>query len=749
MTRQSRENRRRIQRAVMSRAIPAQLLGVLLVVAFGCTEASMAANDLMTADELNRAQSRLDSEELVEGVPDEMSWLDAHTARYRLTTRGVSQDKVIVAETGNPVSINDGLGIRDDCSRVEALHCSPGISTAVGDRILSPDRHWAAFVREHNLWLQRLSDSREFQLTFDGIKDFGYGEMPDAVATPLSDIVHGDQSQARVMWSPDSRRIITYRADQRLVEPAAVIQYIDPGHDASRPKVFLPRRHFPGDANVATAQLIVFDVATRTRVELQIPPLTMAYEPLSVDPDDSEGWRLHTGLVKWNSHSDKVYVVSETRGFGAYTLYAIDASSGKAHAVFTEVKRDARYVQPSIYRYPPEIYSLDDDRTIMVSQRDGWAHLYSYKTSGTNQPISRLTQGEWNVGKILKIDESHGWLYFSGVGKEAGDPYLRQVYRVHLKGGVPERLTPEDADHEAHFSPDGAYFLDIFSTVNTPPTLVLRRADGKLIKKLATANIDSLLATGMVLPERFHVKARDGVTDIYGVLYRPRNFDAAKHYPIIDYDYGSQNTIHASRTFQLLPEQSFNELGYVLVTIDGMGTPMRSVAFRDIEDYRGAAGLGDHPGAIRQLATRYPFIDADRAGIYGCSGGGYGAALGILKYPEFYKVAVSAYGNNDQRLYSLQVGERYLGMPDANPEVYASQATKRLAGNLQGKLLLIQGLMDDLVNPAIVFQFAQALIDADKPFDMMIFPNDSHCDDSPYYWKVVWRYFKQNLQPED
>ena len=370
-----------------------------------------------------------------------------------------------------------------------------------------------------------------------------------------------------------------------------------------------------------------------------------------------------------------------------------------------------------------------------------------------------------------RVDAERGWVYFTAGGREEGrDPYFRHLYRCTLDGADLTLLTPEDADHTVTFSPSGAYFVDTYSRVDLPPVSVLRRADGTLIDTLEEADISALTEMGWRAPERFTVKARDGVTDLYGCIFRPTNFDPSRTYPVLDSIYPGPQTIHTPKAFgggdtggrNFWQDQALAELGFIVVTIDGMGTPYRSKAFVDVAygaHFGEAGGLEDHIVGLRQLAARDPSLDLSRVGIYGHSGGGFASAHALLSFPDFYKVAVSSAGNHNQMGYLAGWGERYIGMPEGDN--YAGQVNATLAGNLRGKLLLVHGEMDDNVHPSLTMQLADALIAANKDFDLLIIPFTNHAFfdlrwgleaadrfvslSHPYFVRKRWDYFVTHL----
>jgi dipeptidyl-peptidase 4 len=373
------------------------------------------------------------------------------------------------------------------------------------------------------------------------------------------------------------------------------------------------------------------------------------------------------------------------------------------------------------------------------------------------------------VARLAQVHEGERWVAFTALGREPGvDPYHNQLCRVSLDGAPGDgpfdgatRLTSGDGDHTVRYSPDGAWFVDIVSDTTTPPVTTLHDASGSRIATLERADVSTLLATGWTPPERFHAKARDGVTEVYGVVIRPTGYDPVGSYPVIDYIYGGPQTTIAPTTFTdatpftdpfrngrgsgFWQAQAIAELGFVVVMIDGLGMPGRSRAFHD-RSYRDLAdaGIPDHIAAIRQLGDRDPALDTGRVGIYGHSAGGYASARAILDHGDFYSVCVSSAGNHDHRTDKASWVERYM-----SPEVgehYDAQANRTIAHQLTGRLLLVHGEMDENVHPAATLALADALIRANRDFDLLIIPNRPHrLDDDPYFLRRRWDYFVRHL----
>lgn len=524
-----------------------------------------------------------------------------------------------------------------------------------------------------------------------------------------------------------------------------------------RPLLHSYRYALVGDPNLPLAELMVFDVEKKTRTVLKTDP----YLVLFVSP-------IATKRAWWSEDSRKVYFVEEERAMKAVRLKAADALTGETRSMIEE--KGATYIELNLLAdSAPNVRILENGAEIIwFSERDGWAHLYLYDGK-TGTLKNQITKGPWVVRDILRVDEKNRWVYFTGGGREKGrDPYYQHLYRIKLDGSGLELLTPEDADHSVtdfaetpstfellpRLSPSGRYFVDTYSRMDLAPISLLRDADGRLVRELERADIEPLLATGWKWPERIVVKARDGTTDLYGLIYKPSNFDPAKKYPIIDGIYPGPQSIRTPKSFgtdllsisDFCKDVSLAELGFIVVNIDGLGTPFRSKAFHDFGygKMEEAGGLEDHIAGLKQLAISRPYMDLSRVGIYGHSGGGFASTHAILAYPDFYKVAVSSSGNHDQRSYLACWGEQYQGLLQGDN--YKAQANAGLAANLKGKLLLVHGDMDDNVHPAMTLQVVDALIKANKDFDLLILPNRNHSYGlDPYFTRRKWDYFVKNL----
>jgi dipeptidyl aminopeptidase/acylaminoacyl peptidase len=599
----------------------------------------------------------------------------------------------------------------------------------------SPDGTKAAFIRDHNVWVRDVASGAETQLTTDGTKDFGY-------ATDNAGWTHSDR--AILTWSPDSKRIATFQHDGRGVRDMHLVST-----NVGAPRLESWKYPLPGDSVIFRIHRVVLNVAGEPKmVRFQMP----------ADPHRStvsDHIACSGGTIcdaQWFPDGSQMAFVSSSRDHKVATFRIADARTGAVRTLFEERSQtqvgDAS-LDEELWKVLPASNEL-----IWWSQRDNWIHLYLYDLA-TGRLKNRITTGDGNVATIVRVDEKARQIYFLGQGKEAGrDPYYQHLYRIGFDGKGQTLLTPEDAHHVVSMSPDGRHFVDTYSTPTTPPVTVLRDATGKLVQTLEKADVSRLVAAGWKAPTPIRVKARDGKTDIYGLMFTPSNLDSTRKYPIVNYIYpGPQSGSVGSRSFSPArgDHQALAELGFVVVAIDGMGTPGRSKAFHDA--YYGRMGdntLPDQIAGMKELAQRYRFIDLEKAGIWGHSGGGFATAAAMFRHPEFFKVGIAESGNHDNRNYEDDWGERYQGLlvKNGNTDNYADEANQTHAAKLQGKLFLIHGEMDDNVPPYNTQLVVDALVKAGKDFDLLMLPHARHGygADSPYVMRRRWDYFVRHLQ---
>lgn len=608
-------------------------------------------------------------------------------------------------------------------------------TTRLNDRTenLSPDGKLAAFIRDYNLWVRDLSNNKETQLTTDGIRDFGYAT--DNAGWKKSD-------RPIIAWSPNSKKIATYQQDQRNVSDMYLVTT-----NVGKPKLESWKYPLPGDKNIITIQRVIIDVDGAKVTRLKLPP----------DPhrgtlcDDISCGGKDFGDVEWNKDASQLAFVSSSRDHKQATFYIADAAAGTIYEILKEnVTTQFESGQGmSNWRYLPA-----SNEIIWFSERDDWGHLYLYNAV-TGKLKNQITKGDWAISRLLKVDEKNRTLYFLAGGREQGrNPYFSYLYKIGFDGKNLTLLTPEDGNHQVTLSPSGNYFIDSYSKQDVPPVMVLRKVDGKLITTLEKATISRLRASGWKPPTPIVVKARDGKTDLYGLMYTPSNLDENKKYPIINYIYpGPQGGSIGNWSFQVAKgdNQALADLGFIVVSIEGTCNPLRSKSYHDL-CYGNMADntLPDQVEGMKQLAAKYPFIDLNKVGIWGHSGGGYATAAAMFRFPKFFKVGIAESGNHDNRNYEDDWGERYIGLLSLQPDGksnYEAQANQNYAKNLKGKLLLAHGMLDDNVPPSNTLLVVDALIKANKDFDLIVYPNSRHGygEFSLYMTRRRWDYFVRNL----
>ncbi len=611
----------------------------------------------------------------------------------------------------------------------------------------SPDGKWVVFTRDHNLYVKPTSGGDSVALTHDGVEDHTYGASQGLSLSPLRPVGQ---------WSPDSRYFAVRRLDQRDVPRMPLYS-----STRERPVLYTYPYPLPGDSVIPRYDVYVADVVAHRTVKVDVPSTPYPMNGISpMAPDGTTWW-----AVKWTEDGDALFVTTVTRANKKVTLWDVDPETGSAHPVVRDSSRTYVEVNEDVHRPPNWDVVNGGDDVIWWSERDGWGHLYRYDRDGGT--ASRVTGGGWTVGDLMYVDGTTRQVFFTARGRQPGvDPYFAPLYVENFDGSDLRLLTPEEAQHVIHFAPDGRYFTDTYSRVDQPQVTVLRDREGRIVRTVARADISRLSALGWKPPEPFHVKARDGIHDVYGVLFKPSNFDPRKKYPVIDHIYGGPQTITAPKWFFPTREPVLNyatigqppalaELGFVVVEIDAMGTNLRSKAWHDTwYGNLGDAGLPDHVHGLKQLAASRPWMDLTRLGVYGFSGGGFATVDAMLSYPDFYKVGVAASGNQDNRTYSSPWAERYQGLLQMDTvhhtDSYENQKNYLRASRLRGKLLLVTGDMDDNVHPANTIRLVNALVGANKSFDLLIMPDRGHgYSQEPYFIRRVWDFFVRQLLGEE
>ena len=639
-------------------------------------------------------------------------------ARKDLRLTGLKLD----AKTGSLEFSHDGRKWRFDPAQGTVSPAAAASRTST-----SPDGRWTAEVRDGDIYIVSVADGSARRLTQDGANS--------PYATPLINLkdmaaqgTSRPETSPMVIWSPDSRKIATYRIDRSSARHLSLVQ--SSPKDGGPPRVLDYVYPLTGDTVIPTSEGLIFDIETGQRTAMQTPPRPVLYY--------GGPW------YEWSADSKAVFERQPARGYGALTLNRIEADTGQVRKL-TEDTSDT-YVD-----FYGHFWTYDDksDTHFWTADPDGYAHIYAINAqTGARR---QLTSGNWRARTVAGTDNKAGRVLIVGSGREAGrDPYLRHLYSVPANGGQIRLLTPEAMDHDVSVSPDGRFFVDNMSTIDQPTRSVLRRSsDGRIIMELGRADISAYLAAGYRLPEPFQTVAADGVTPIYGAIFKPADFDPAKRYPVIEDIYTGPHYVMTPKSFEAaMTGRNANavaQIGVIAITIDGRGTWGRSRAFQQVA-YKNlhAVGLDDHIAGIRDVASRNPWMDTSRVGIYGFSAGGYDVVRAMTRRPDFYKVGVTASGNHDNRLDKATWNEQWMGT-ELGP-LYDENSNITWAPKLEGRLLVAHGELDENVPPLASLRLADALIKANKDFEFMMVPNADHFLDAvPYYQRRRWDFFVREL----
>lgn len=554
-----------------------------------------------------------------------------------------------------------------------------------GRPVTSPDGKWTAFIKNDNVYVREVATGKEKQLSQDGTLSNYYSSY--------------------IQWSPDSKSVVSCRI--RPVEKRYVYYVESSPADQAQPKLHKQEYAKPGD-ELRFKVPCIFEVESGRRLIPSTELFSHQYE---------------LSGPMWNADSKAITFEYNERGHKVYLVLEMSAVDGSVRTLIEE--KEEKYVNyPRIYRN----YLGDGKRIIWSSARDNYNHLYLYDRA-TGKPLNQITKGEWYVRGVQHVDEANEVIYFSANGMKKGeDPYLIHYYKINFDGSNLVELTPEEGMHQCWYSSDYKYLVDVYSKVDQAPIAVLRDAkNGKIRMQLDKADISALLANGWKAPEVFSAKGRDGKTDMWGVIYRPSNFDPSKKYPVIEYIYSGPGDQYVPKTFSSYNwwMTSLAELGFIVVQVDGMTTSFRSkefeeVCYKNLKD----AGLPDHIAWIKAAAQKYPYMDIDRVGIFGCSAGGQESTGAVLFHPEFYKAAYSACGCHDNRMDKIWWNELWMGYPV--DESYSACSNVDNAHLLSRPLMLVVGELDDNVDPASTMQVANALIKANKDFELVVIPGAHH-----------------------
>ena len=621
---------------------------------------------------------------------------------------------------------------------------------------VSPDGQSVVYAKDCNLFRMSMSDYRkaqknekdstivEIQLTTDGIPDFGYG-IPYSILN-TDTLCNGKRRKAWGCWSPDSKYFVTIVSDDRAVKPLWVINSIA----EPRPTLETYKYQMPGEMEAPEEHLYIFDMTSNTRKEIKVSAWKNQWLGLEEKPLEKKQRDMEFRPSVWQGDNNRFFVTRYSRD-----LHRIDVCTYTVgeDSIVPIVKE-----RMNTYQETRPIHVLNGGKEfIQWSERDGWAHLYLYDDKGNLK--NRITEGPWHVEQVLKIDEATRTVYFMANGKEKDEnPYYEHFYKVNVNGSGLKRLTTGDYFHQISLSDDAQFAVDNFSRVNTIPCADLIDRNGNKVMTIQESDFSNLFAAGYKFPELFKVKAADGVTDLYGVMYKPYNFDSTKVYPIIDYVYpGPQvEAVYYPFTRMSIRTDRLAQAGFIVISVGQRGGhPSRSkwyhnYGYGNMRDYP----LADHKAAVEQLAARYKYIDIDKVGIHGHSGGGFMSTAAICQYPDFYKAAVSCAGNHDNRIYNRWWSETHHGVKETISEkgdttfVYKIATNPEIVKQLKGHLMLVHGDIDNNVHPANTTRVVNALIRAGKRFDMLYLPGQRHAfgDMNEYfYWRLV-DYFSEHLK---
>lgn len=616
-----------------------------------------------------------------------------------------------------------------------------------GNEFLSPNGKLAAYIENYNLWVRNLSTNKKTQLTFDGKENYGYA----------TNNAGWTKSKGPVLkWSPKSDKIATFRQDARGVGEM-YLTTTNVGH----PKLQAWKYALPGDDKIFEIERIIIDIKSNNIVRLNMK--NDFQRSTTTDHIAGRGGELLD--TQWNKDGSKLAFISSSRDHKEAHLQIADSKTGNVSSIFKE--NVETYYESGVRGENWEVL-FDSDEYIWYSEKDNWGHLYLYDLK-TKKLKNRITEGEWLVRELMHIDTEKRELIFTAGGKENGNPYHVYLYKVNFDGTGLQCLTPEKGTHKINPSPDWNYFVTTYSTTSNPPVSILKNRNGEKITELSSSNSSELERNGWQKPIEFSVKARDNKTDLFGIMYVPSFYNENDKYPVLNYIYpgpqsgsvGNYSFVVARRDFQALAE-----LGFVVVSVDAMGTPGRSKSFHDAYyGNMGDNGLPDNITTIEQLSKKYKAMDLSRVGIWGHSGGGFASTAALLRYPDFYDVAVSSSGNHDNRNYEADWGEKWHGLLtplnlnssdgktdfDSTKTNYDIQANQLLVENLKGKLLIAHGMLDDNVPPSNTMVVVDALIKANKDFDLLLFPNKRHGygDLSNYMMRRKWDFFVKHLKGLD
>ena len=613
------------------------------------------------------------------------------------------------------------------------------------NEFISPNGQLAAYIDNYNLWIRNIKTKIKTQLTFDGKMDYGYS----------TNNAGWTKSDGPVLkWSPKSDKIATFKQDARGVGEM-YLTTTNVGH----PELQAWKYALPGDVKIFEIERIIIDLKANNKI-IKLKMKNDFQRSTTTDHIAGRGGELLD--AQWSKDGTKLAFVSSSRDHKEAHLQIADAKTGNITSIF---KENAETYYESGVRSENWKVLFETNEFIWYSEKNNWGHIFLYDLS-TKKLKNKITSGNWLVRKIMHIDNDKREIIFTAGGKEKGNPYHVYLYKVNFDGNNLTCLTPETGTHSINPSPNWTYFVTTYSTTNIAPKSILKNRNGKTLFQLSSSNTDELKKNGWQEPIEFNVKARDEKTDLYGLLFLPSNYEDNEKYPVLNYIYpGPQSGSVGNYSFMVTRRdfQALAELGFIVVAVDAMGTPGRSKSFHDAYyGNMGDNGLPDNITAIEQLSKKYSAMDLSRIGIWGHSGGGFASTAALLRYSDFYDVAVSSSGNHDNRNYEADWGEKWHGLLepldidskdnsseyDAKKTNYDIQANQLFVENLKGKLLIAHGMLDDNVPPSNTMLVVDELIKANKDFDLILFPNKRHGygDMSNYMMRRKWDYFVKHLK---
>ncbi|MNK34532.1 Prolyl tripeptidyl peptidase precursor [compost metagenome] len=615
---------------------------------------------------------------------------------------------------------------------------------------VAPDSSAIIFSRNYNLyWMDKENYKKavkneddstivEHQLTKDGVKFYSYGSDGDGENNVENEKNNKKRRGAYVLWSPNSKYFVLDRTDSRKVKDLWVINSVTAG----RPTLETYKYQMPGEAEAPQDEVLLFDFNAKTYKKLSVAAFKdqsiSVWSKPALNKDRDNEFRPSV----WLGNDSRFYFSRTSRDLKRIDIGTVDIATGKVTPIIDE--RFNTYVEVN----RPGVVN-DGKELIHWSERDGWAHFYLF--DGNGKLKNQITKGAFHCESIVNIDEKKRVLYFTANGREGKeDPYYLHLYSINFDGSNMKLLNAGDFDHASNMNDNSSFFVDNYSRVNTVPKSTLYDGSGKKVMELETTDISLLVAAGYKFPEPFKVKADDGITDLYGVMYKPFDFDPNKKYPIIEYVYPGPQTEAVNKAFSKSMDRTerLAQFGYIVITVGNRGgNPSRSkwyhtYGYGNLRDY----GLADKKTAVEQLASKYAFIDETKVGITGHSGGGFMSTAAMLVYPDFFKAAVSNAGNHDNSIYNRWWSEKHHGVKETislkgdTSFKYSIDKNPDLAKNLKGHLLLMHGDVDNNVHPANSIRVANALMKAGKRFDFLLIPGQRHGfgDMTEYaFWKLA------------